>query len=227
MDGSVIRVALVEDHDLLRSLLAERLRREDGLVLGACAATAAEALRLVTPGSADVALLDIGLPDGNGIALGVKLQRTDPRLRVLLLSAQDALGSMLASQASAATPWSYLSKRSALAAEHLAETVRAVAEGQVVIDPEVVRIAVPRRGPLAALSATQTRVLRMVAQGLTNAAVAQMLGTTAKSVEAHLTATYRLLEVDTTHNPRVAAVLAYQRHGDPPPPVGGQVDDAP
>ncbi len=207
-----VRVVLVEDQALLRNLLADKIASEDDLRLTECVATATEALAKVTPGSADVALLDIGLPDGDGITLGAQLQRADPDLHVLLLSAHNLLGAVLVAQDDRLLPWSYLSKRSALAAERLAGTVRAVAAGRVVIDPELVRPVAPRPGSLlAALSPTQLQVLQLTAQGLTNVAVGELVGVSAKSVESHLTGVYRTLGLRNTQNSRVAAVLAYLR----------------
>jgi DNA-binding NarL/FixJ family response regulator len=218
MNRPVVRVALVEDHVLLRALLAERLEREDDLVLTASVGTAAEA---------EQQMLDVGLPDGDGILLGLALQRADPELRVLLLSAHDVLAPMLVTQRRASVPWSFLSKRSALAAERLADTVRTVAEGRSVIDPALDRSACRQRDAISGLNATQARVLRLVSQGLTNTAIAEALCLTTKAVEACLTTIYRLLGVAEDQNSRVSAVLAYQRHADQEDHAGGGVAGAP
>jgi DNA-binding NarL/FixJ family response regulator len=215
MTDAVVRVALVEDHALLRALLAEHLGRVDGLVLAACVGTAAEARQQITRGTADVAVLDVGLPDGDGIALGVLLQRADPDLRVLLLSAQDALEPMLVTQRACASPWSFLSKRSALAAE------------RVVIDPARGGARGQERDAIDGLNAQQVRVLRLVALGLTNTAVGAALGVSPKAVEAAMSTVYRVLDLAADRNPRVAAVLAYRRHADLREHAGADRADAP
>jgi DNA-binding NarL/FixJ family response regulator len=227
MTDAVVRVALVEDHALLRALLAEHLGRVDGLVLAACVGTAAEARQQITRGTADVAVLDVGLPDGDGIALGVLLQRADPDLRVLLLSAQDALEPMLVTQRACASPWSFLSKRSALAADRLVEAVRWVAAGRVVIDPARGGARGQERDAIDGLNAQQVRVLRLVALGLTNTAVGAALGVSPKAVEAAMSTVYRVLDLAADRNPRVAAVLAYRRHADLREHAGADRADAP
>jgi DNA-binding NarL/FixJ family response regulator len=217
MTDAVVRVALVEDHALLRALLAEHLGRVDGLVLAACVGTAAEARQQITRGTAD----------GDGIALGVLLQRADPDLRVLLLSAQDALEPMLVTQRACASPWSFLSKRSALAADRLVEAVRWVAAGRVVIDPARGGARGQERDAIDGLNAQQVRVLRLVALGLTNTAVGAALGVSPKAVEAAMSTVYRVLDLAADRNPRVAAVLAYRRHADLREHAGADRADAP
>lgn len=205
-----LRVALVEDDVLLRALIGELVDAQDAMQVVATASGQRAALAAITPGTADVAVLDIDLEDGNGIALGLALQEQDPRIQVLLLSNHNMLGLVRSVAGRAPSPWSYLSKRSVARSGQLVRALAAVAHRQVVIDPALADRSVPLDdSPLSRLSAAQFRVLQLVAQGDGNGAVADHLGISTKAVESHLTAIYKLLDLDAGVNNRVAAVLAF------------------
>lgn len=205
-----LRVALVEDDVLLRALIGELVDAQDAMQVVATASGQRAALAAITPGTADVAVLDIDLEDGNGIALGLALQERDPRIQILLLSNHNMLGLVRSVAGSAPSPWSYLSKRSVARSGQLVRALAAVARRQVVIDPALADRSVPLDdSPLSRLSAAQFRVLQLVAQGDGNIAVADHLGISTKAVESHLTAIYKLLDLDAGANNRVAAVLAF------------------
>ncbi|WP_291812906.1 response regulator transcription factor [Cellulomonas sp.] len=217
--GRPLRVAVVEDEAMLRGLLEALLARHPGIDVVATAAGHAEALSEVGPGEVDVAVLDIDLGDGNGIALGRSLQQRDPRLRILLISNYNMLALVRSVSAEAPTPWSYLSKRSSAQPGELVRALAAVARGQVVIDPALVDRSVAMADtPLARLSAAQFRVLQLVAQGQSNDAVANALDISPKAVEAHLSHIYRLLDLPPGANNRVAAVLAFLQQTVRPEP---------
>jgi len=205
-----LRVAVVEDEAMLRGLVMALLDGQPGIAVVASAGGHAEALDVVRPGEVDVAILDIDLGDGNGIALGKALQQRDPRVRILLVSNHNMLALMRSVSADAPTPWSYLSKRSSARPGELVRALGAVAQGRVVIDPALVDRSVPRFDTaLSRLSAAQFRVLQLVAQGQGNNAVAEALDISPKAVEAQLTSIYRLLDLPPGTNNRVAAVLAF------------------
>jgi len=208
-----VRVGLVEDEVFVRSLLERMLAADASLEVVHSLSGVQEAQLAITSNTCDVVLLDVNLPDGNGVALGTRLQRVDPRLAVILLSGQDVMGMFESVQVDAPRPWSYLSKRSSFTQNVLADTVRAAAAGRVVLDPTLVQQSVPRAGtPLSGLSSAQLRVLRLVAEGLCNAAIAQRLSLGERTVESHLQAVYRHLVIDGSDtNRRVAAVLAFMR----------------
>lgn len=214
-----LRVAVVEDEAMVRGLVLALLRAQPGMEVVADAAGQTAALAAIAPGEVDVAVLDIELEDGNGIALGRALQERDPRLRILLVSSHNLLALVRSISASAPTPWSYLSKRSSAQPGQLVRALGDVAKGRVVIDPALVRRSVPRTDtPLAGLSVAQFRVLQLVAEGRANGAVAAELGITSKAVEAQLTAIYRLLDLPAGANHRVAAVLEFLRQSVRPEP---------
>ncbi len=203
------RVAIVEDEALLLGLLTRLVGAQPGFEVVATAQGQREALDAI-PDGVDVAVLDIELLDGNGIVLGRALQARDPRVKVLLLSSHNMIGLVRSVSSEAPTPWSYLSKRSSTEPGLLVRAIAAVAQGQVVVDPVLVRRSVPvHDSPLSRLTAAQFRVLQLVAQGHANGAVAEDLGITPKAVEAQLTGIYRQLDLPPRANNRVAAVLAF------------------
>ena len=208
---TVTRVGIVEDEALIRGMLVQTIAGAEGLRVVHSVQGASEARLVFAPGSCDVALLDVNLQDGNGVALGLALQRADPRLAVMLLSGEDVMGLFSSVQDQATRPWSYLSKRSTFARDVLLRAVVATAQGQVVVDPYLVQRSTPRTGSaVAALTPAQFGVLRLVTEGLSNLAIADRLGINERSVESHLQAIYRRLEIDGEgRNRRVAAVLAF------------------
>lgn len=205
------RVGIVEDEALMRGMLEQTLSAHPGIQVVHSVPAVSEARLVFTPGSVDVALLDVNLPDGNGVSLGLTLQRQDPRLTIMLLSSEDVMGLFTSVQEQATRPWSYLSKRSSFARDVLVRAVIATAQGQVVLDPYLVQRSQPRAGSaVAELTPAQFGVLRLVAEGLSNQAAAERLGINERSVESHLKSIYQRLGIDGEgHNRRVAAVLAF------------------
>jgi len=204
-------VSIVEDEALVRGMLEEALSAQEGIQVVHSVPGVQEARLVITPGSSDVAVLDVNLPDGNGVSLGLQLQRADPDLAIMLLSSEDVMGLFSSVQDQAARPWSYLSKRSSFARDVLVRAVVATAQGQVVLDPYLVQRSTPRaRTAVAELTPAQFQVLRLVAEGWSNQGVAERLGLSERSVESHLQAIYQRLRISgDEHNRRVAAVLAF------------------
>ena len=209
--GSVVRVGIVEDEALMRDLLTQTLNSQEGIEVVHSVPGVTEARLVFSPGTVDVAVLDVNLLDGNGVALGVQLQRQDPDLAIMLLSSEDVMGLFTTVQEEAPRPWSYLSKRSSFARDVLLRAVVAAAQGQVVLDPYLVQRSEPRSGSaIASLTPAQFGVLRLVAEGLNNQAAADRLGINTRSVESHLKSIYQRLGIDGENsNRRVAAVLAF------------------
>lgn len=211
MDGRPVRVSIVEDETLMRSMLERTVGEADGLRVVHAVDGVAAARLTITAGSTDVALLDVNLADGNGIALGLQLQRADPRLAIMLLSSHDVMGLFTSVQKEVSRPWSYLSKRSSFTRDVLVGAVTAAAAGDVVVDPALVQRSEPRAGTqVADLTKAQFQVLRLVAEGLSNEGVAARLFISERSVESHLLTVYRRLGLEREGaNRRVAAVLAF------------------
>ncbi|MDQ1204416.1 LuxR C-terminal-related transcriptional regulator [Microbacterium sp. SORGH_AS_0862] len=205
-----LRIALVEDQPLYRDMLVGLLRAVPDFDLVVAAGSAAETAGF--PRDLDVALLDITLPDGDGIEVGRRLQERQSSLSIVLLSAVDRLNTLLDVPEEQRRRWSYLSKTSALSAPSLVSALRASAGGRSVLDRELVerRRARPR-GRLAALSTRQFEVLTLLAEGLTNTAIARRLNLADRSVDNHVNAVYSALGLggDAERNPRVSAVRIF------------------
>lgn len=209
-NAAPIRVAMVEDHTLFRSMLEKVLEDDPRIRLTCSTDTVTSARAQIPPGSTDVVLLDIDLPDGNGIALGVLLCRADPKLKVVLLSAQDAMDLMLDLPRDIAGSWSYLSKTSTNDSAALLRAIHIAAEGGSTLDPALLNRMSPRAGSrVAQLTDRQYSVLRLLASGLSNAGIAHELTIAEKSVQNHVNAIYSTLGIDAhpERNPRVSAAL--------------------
>jgi len=208
--NDLVRIAVVEDQPLFRSMLERTLDETPGLHVVVAVGTVTEATRALRPGVAHVAVLDIDLPDGNGIALGVTLRRRMPELGILLLSAHDAMDLLLDLPADVAAGWGYLSKTSSTSEEVLVNAVRAAAVGETVLDPALLARMTPRAGSaVARLTDRQYEVLRLLASGLSNAGIGDRLGIAEKSVQNHVNGMYATLGIDSdpNRNPRVSAAL--------------------
>ena len=206
-----IRVGIVEDEGLLRSMLTDLVAAHPNMEVVGAASGAGEARSLLAPGSIDIVLMDVALGDGNGVALGVAMQRANPDLVVMLLSSHDVMDLVLSIRSNVPKPWSYLSKRSSVTQDILFRAILAAASGEVILDPELTDRSRPREGADASkLSNAQLQVLRLVAQGFSNATAAELLGLSRRSVENHLQAIYRTFGISSQDaSPRVAAVLHF------------------
>lgn len=203
-----IRIAVVEDQELYREMLVTMLTQHAEVEVVATASGASEARKRIHPRSVDVAILDVDLQDGNGVALGIQLRRADPDIGILLLSSHDVMELLLDLPPDVRNGWSYLSKSSALTTASLIDTILATASGATVLDPALLNNATPREGSaLSGLSTRQYEVLQLVAQGLSNAVVAERLALSARSVEDHLGNIYAALNIPDKNNARVTAVL--------------------
>jgi two-component system NarL family response regulator len=182
-----IRVLLVDDHRLVREALREALEKVTGIeVVGEAgdAATALEQARLLTP---DVAVIDIGLPDLNGMELAARLEEAKNGVKIIALSAyadKRFVTEMLRSGASA-----YVVK--AAAGTELVRAIHAVMAGQSYFCPDiagVLRKEVRDSGPESEtprLGRREREVLRMIAEGLRSQAISEKLHISAATVEVH------------------------------------------
>lgn len=217
MVGRVVRVALVVDEALSRAALAQGLEADPRVVVVHRLADRRQALDRVEARTVDVLVVEDALADGTGVEVGLRLQERDPDLAVLLLSGGDASGVVLALRDRAPRPWSHVSRRACPDPGALARAVVATADGHAVVGPG--DASAPPPGP-PGLTAAQGAVLALVAQGLSNRAVAGALGLSPRSVENHLAAVYRAIgAAGPDVSPRVLAALAY-RTGRPPRAAG-------
>lgn len=206
------------DEALHRAALAQGLEADPRLTVVHRAAGRRDALDVVRPRTADVLVVDDELADGTGVELGLALQARDPGLAVLLLAGHDAPDLVLALRDRVPRPWGLVSRRSCAGPAALAHAVVAAADGQVVLLVAAApQPAAPDRSAPASpaglphLTPGRRAVLALVAQGLSNRAAGRVLGLSPRSVENHLAAVYRDLDVAGPDvNPRVLAALAYR-----------------
>jgi DNA-binding NarL/FixJ family response regulator len=182
-----IRIVVVEDHALVREGTAELLERDPDLTVVGQAGSAEEALRLIREVRPDIALVDVELPGMNGIAFAQAAAGQVAEMRVLILSAYDdyayVIGALEAGVAG------YLLKTSS--ARELSDAVRTAAGGALVLDEAISRRLTRRwrSGPDStppALTARESDVLRLIAQGMPNKQIASQLGLGLRTVESHV-----------------------------------------
>ncbi|NMO02459.1 response regulator transcription factor [Gordonia sp. TBRC 11910] len=200
MGEQAVRIMVVDDHPMWREGVARDLTDEGFDVVATADGVGAAARRAqaVTP---DVVLMDMQLPDGTGAEATAKVLAVSPNSRVLVLSASDERDDVLEAVKAGAT--GYLVKSSSKA--ELVDAVRATAAGQAVFTPglaglilgEYRRIAAaPDAGPnVPSLTARETEVLRYVAKGLSSKQIATRLTLSHRTVENHVQATLRKLQL--------------------------------
>ncbi len=200
MSGTTVMV--VDDHPMWRDGVARDLEAA-GFTVVASADGVAAAARRAAAVQPDVVLMDMQLPDGNGAEATAQVLAGSPRSRVLVLSASDERDDVL--EAVKAGALGYLVK-SASAAE-LVAAVQATAAGQPVFTPGLAGLVLGEyrrmatapadaRGPARpALTERETEVLRMVAKGLSAKQIASRLSLSHRTVENHVQATLRKLQL--------------------------------
>lgn len=185
-----IRVLLVDDHCMVRSGLRALLATEAGIVVVGEAGDAKSAYELALALRPAVVVMDIELPDANGIDASRKLLAQVPEARVMVLSALADPTTL--DEALSAGIRGYVLKENA--PEELIRAIRAVADGKSYLSPEVGTLMVDAyqrlRGPddgggRPALSEREIEVLELMADGLRNKEIAARLDIGVKTVETH------------------------------------------
>jgi DNA-binding NarL/FixJ family response regulator len=213
-----IRVVIAEDSVLLREGLA-RLLEESGFEVAGQAGDAEDLLRKVGAHKPDVAVVDVRMPPSHtdeGLRAAHQIRSEHPDTGVLVLSqyVEEAYALDLLSQSTEST--GYLLKDRVADIDTFTDAVRRVASGGSALDPEVVSLLLGRRrreDPLDALTPREREVLGLMAEGRSNAAIAEQLVVTERAVEKHVTSIFTKLDLTPTveDHRRVLAVLAYLR----------------
>ena len=185
-----LRVVIVDDHELLRTGTRQILSEADGMEVVAEAADAASALDAVEQTRPDIVLVDIRLPDRNGIELARLIIEQNPSTRVVILSAYDDEDYVRAAMDAGVA--GYLLKT--MPGDELVRAVRATALGMTVLDSAVTtnlrrEQTSPTTGTkdaFADLTWRERQVVDLVAEGLANKAIATRLGISGRTVEGHL-----------------------------------------
>lgn len=215
-----IRVALCDDHAVVRSGLRLILEAEPDLLVVAEAGTAEEAVTAARETRPDVFVMDVGLPDRNGIAATADVCRASPSTRVLVLTVHDDVAYLR--RAFDAGAMGYLVKDAADI--DLVQAVRQVANGRQYVHPTLGAALLapdaPRArpaGPGGELSEREVEVLGLIANGLTNAEVADRLCVSVRTVETHRAHIHQKLDVRTRAElVRIARESGIQQPDDAP-----------
>ncbi|MFQ5473130.1 MAG: response regulator [Dehalococcoidia bacterium] len=213
--NETISVVIADDHALVREGTKQMLEGQSGIEIVGEASEGEQAIRLVATLKPNVVLMDIAMPGVNGIEATRRIKKDCPRVSVLVLTAYDDdqyIDALLDAGAAG-----YLLKN--VIAEELARSVRAVAEGESVLHPDVASKVFKRltsrdrpdsEDALAdALTERESTVLGMAARGLSNKMIAQELSLSDRTVQVHLSNIFGKLGVAS----RTEAVIAGLRRG--------------
>jgi DNA-binding NarL/FixJ family response regulator len=209
----MIRVILIEDHDLTRVGIRAALQQREGFEVIGDARDAKSGLRLLRTSQPDVAIVDIGLPDSTGIDLTQQFKQAQaagesPNTKILIMTMQDSEDTVLAAFAAGAD--SYCMKDASI--DKLAQAIETTASGNAWIDPAIARVVLhqtqkaytsSRQSPEAAtisinrlsdedfipaypLTERELEVLKLIVDGCSNAQIAEKLYITVGTVKTHV-----------------------------------------
>jgi two-component system, NarL family, response regulator DevR len=199
-EREVVRVMLVDDHEVVRNGIRALVSSHEGLIVVAEASTAREAVDEAERAKPDVIVMDIRLPDGSGIEATREIRSRDPDVKVLMLTSfadDEAMFSSILAGASG-----YVLKQ--IRGSDIVASIAAVGEGKELLSPDIVSAVQDRvrRGKhfvgdsrLARLSPQEERILELIAEGKTNAEIAANLELADKTVKNYVSNVLRKLEV--------------------------------
>ncbi len=212
-----IRVFVLDDHEVVRRGLKELLDAEPDMEVVGEAATAESAVGRVPVLGVDVAVLDVRLPDGDGVEVCREIRSASPGTACLMLTGYGDDRALLAAIMAGAAGYAMKHAQGM----DVVESVRAVAEGRSALGPEAAQqVMALLRGkaettdPLAALSSQEKRVLDLIGEGLTNREIAEHMFLSEKTVKNYVSAL--LTKLGMNRRSQAAALVARigERVGD-------------
>jgi DNA-binding NarL/FixJ family response regulator len=219
--SGVLRIELVDDHEVVRNGLKAMLDAEDDLEVVGEAGTVEEAIRRVGFDEPDVVILDVRLPDGSGVEACREIRTRWPEVHVLMLTSfadDEALFSSILAGASG-----YVLKQ--IKGVDLIESVRKVGRGESLLDPEMTdRVFRRIRGEeqddplLSRLSKQERRILEFIAEGLTNRQISEEMFLAEKTVKNYVSNVLAKLEMSRRSEAAAyaARLQAEKEHRYPP-----------
>jgi DNA-binding NarL/FixJ family response regulator len=213
-----IRVFLVDDHEVVRRGVAALLEAEDDIEIAGEAATAAHALARIPATRPDVAIIDVRLPDQDGITVCREIRSRLPSTACLMLTSfsdeEALLGAVMAGAAG------YVLKQ--IHGNDLITAVRTIASGQSLLDPHStaqmlhhLRERQTRKDPLANLSDQERQILTLIGEGLTNRQIGEHLYLAEKTVKNYVSNLFTKLDMRRrTQAAAYAAQLKSHHHDD-------------
>jgi DNA-binding NarL/FixJ family response regulator len=180
-----VRVLIADDHTIVRDGLASLLRHE-GFTVVAAAADGREAVQLARDLQPDVAILDLGMPQLNGLDAARVLAHTNPNTRIILLTIHHE--EPYVAEAMRAGVHGYVLKTQAT--EHLVFAIREVARGALYFGPGITQagakaLKAKADGSPQPLTARELEVLRLIAEGMSSREIAASLDISVRTAEAH------------------------------------------
>lgn len=206
----MIRVVIVDDHAVVRRGLDQLLSTAGDVELVGSAADGAEAVDVVASTTPDVVLMDLSMPEVDGVEATRRITAAHPAVRVVVLTS--FADDRHISDALRAGAIGYVLKHAE--PDEVIGAVRAAAAGDAPLDPKAARVLLEshrRPDRSADLSARELEVLRLVADGLANKLIARRLGISERTVKAHLTNIFGRLGV----TDRTQAALWAREHLPP------------
>lgn len=210
-----MRVVIAEDAVLLRAGV-QRLLADDGIETAAAVDNGEDLLTAVTEHRPDLAIVDVRMPPtftDEGLRAALRARELVPGLPVLVLSQYVEESYAVELLSGGAGGVGYLLKERVADVADFTDAVRRVAGGGTAIDPDVISqlMARGRKNPLDSLTARESEVLGLMAQGLSNTAIANSLVVSHGAVEKHIGNIFAKLslEASTVEHRRVRAVLTY------------------
>lgn len=205
-----ISVLIVDDHNIVRQGIKAFLSVQESMTVIAEAENGAQAVALAAEHTPDVVLMDLLMPQMNGVDATRQLKQASPRTQVIILTSHHDDDYLFPALQAGAL--SYLLKD--VAPQTLVEAVRRAAQGEAMLTPQIAtRVIEAMRNPpstaspFAALSERELEVLRLIAEGLSNADIAAQLILSEKTVKGHVSNILSKLHIaDRTQ----AAVLAWK-----------------
>jgi DNA-binding NarL/FixJ family response regulator len=216
-----IRVFLLDDHEIVRRGVADVLEAEPDITVVGEAGTAASALARIPALRPHVAVLDVRLPDGNGVTVCREIRSKMPEVACLMLTSygdDEALFDAIMAGAAG-----YVLKQ--IRGTDLVGAVRTVAAGESLLDPEAasrvmkhMREQATRSDPLAGLTPQEQRILEAIGEGLTNRQIGERMFLAEKTVKNYVSGLFAKLGMERRTQ---AAAYAARVFGDDDHPRGG------
>jgi two-component system response regulator DevR len=211
----MIRVFLLDDHEVVRRGLADLLQSPGDIEVVGESGLALEAVRRIPALKPDVAILDARLPDGSGIDVCRDVRAVDSSIKGLILTSYEDDEALFAAIMAGAS--GYVLKQ--IRGTDLVDAVRRVAAGQSMLDPAVtqrvlerIRNGVEQPNELKSLSAQERRVLEYIAQGLTNREIATEMFLAEKTVKNYVSALLAKLGLERRTQAAVLATRLIGKH---------------
>jgi DNA-binding NarL/FixJ family response regulator len=216
-DRGQITVFLLDDHEIVRRGVRDLLEAEPDITVIGEAGTAESALARIPALKPDVAVLDVRLPDGDGVTVCREIRSKMPDVACLMLTSfgdDEALFDAIMAGASG-----YVLKQ--IRGTDLVGAVRTIASGRSLLDPEAasrvmrrMREQAQRSDPLAGLTDQERRILELIGEGLTNRQIGERMFLAEKTVKNYVSALFAKLGMERRAQAAAYAARVFDEHND-------------